>query len=57
MEILEGWQQRARTVGFFDSDYQLSQAWKAEWESLNGDQVAARAQAVVEMLEPLRGPT
>ncbi|HSQ54386.1 MAG TPA: hypothetical protein VLM40_01470 [Gemmata sp.] len=49
------WQERALTVGFFDEGYQASQMWKAEWESLNGDQVAARARAVVEMVEPLRG--
>ncbi len=57
MEILEAWQHRARTVGFFDDDYQSSQLWKADWESHNGDAVAYRAQAAVAMLEPLRGPT
>jgi hypothetical protein len=56
MEILEGWQHRARSVGYFDSDYQATQMWKSEWEAINGDQIAARARAVVEMLEPLRGP-
>ena len=56
MEILETWQERARYVGYFDEDYQASQMWKADWESVNGDRVAARARAAVEMLEPLRGP-
>jgi hypothetical protein len=56
MEILEGWQRRALGVGFFDEDYQSSQMWKAEWESADGDRVAARARATIEMLEPLRGP-
>jgi hypothetical protein len=56
MEILEGWQRRALGVGFFDEDYQSSQMWKAEWEAANGDRVAARARATIEMLEPLRGP-
>jgi hypothetical protein len=56
MEILEGWQERARYVGYFDDDYQASQMWKADWEAVNGDRVAARARATVEMLEPLRGP-
>ena len=55
MGLLAEWQERALTVGFFDEGYQASQMWKAEWESLNGDQVAARARAVVEMVEPLRG--
>ena len=57
MEILETWQDRARYVGFFDDDYQASQMWKADWEAVNGDRVAVRARAAVEMLEPLRGPT
>jgi hypothetical protein len=56
METLEAWQERARFIGYFDDDYQASQMWKANWEAANGDRVAARARAAVEMLEPLRGP-
>jgi hypothetical protein len=56
METLERWQQRARTVGYFDGDYLATQMWKAEWEESNGDRIAARARAVIEMLEPLRVP-
>ncbi|QJW99322.1 hypothetical protein [Frigoriglobus tundricola] len=56
METLEEWQARARSVGYFDEDYQAAQMWKAEWETTQGDRVAARARAAVEMLEPLRGP-
>ena len=56
METLEAWQERARYVGYFDEDYQASQMWKADWEAVNGDRVAVRARAAVEMLEPLRGP-
>ena len=56
MEILEGWQQRALYVGFFDDGYQASQMWKQDWEAVTGDRVAARARAAVEMIEPLRGP-
>jgi hypothetical protein len=56
MEALDGWQQRALGVGYFDEGYQASQMWKQDWEALNGDRVAARARVVVEMLEPLRGP-
>lgn len=55
MEVLEDWQARARSVGYFDDGYQASQLWKAEWEAVGGDRVAARARATVEMLEPLRG--
>ena len=56
MEILETWQDRARYVGYFDEDYQSSQMWKSDWEAVNGDRVAVRARAAVEMLDPLRGP-
>ena len=56
METLEAWQARARNVGYFDEGYQASQMWKADWEAVNGDRVAVRARAAVEMLEPLRGP-
>ena len=56
MATLETWQQRALGVGYFDEDYQASQMWKSDWELLQGDRVAARARATIEMLEPLRGP-
>jgi hypothetical protein len=57
MEILNDWQQRALGIGYFDEGYQSSQMWKADWEAAHGDRVAARARAVIEMLEPLRGPS
>jgi hypothetical protein len=56
METLEDWQQRARSVGYFDSEYQASQLWKSDWEASDGDRVALQARTVVEMLEPLRNP-
>jgi len=56
MDVLEGWQNRARSVGYFDEDYAATQMWKLDWEAVDGDRVAARAKAAVEMLEPLRGP-
>jgi hypothetical protein len=54
MAALAGWQQRARTVGYFDEGYAASQLWKQDWEAANGDAVAARAHAAVEQLEPFR---
>jgi len=57
MAVLEAWQRRALGVGYFDEDYQASQMWKSEWEAADGDRVAARAHATIEMLEPLRGPS
>ncbi len=56
MELLDGWQQQAVNIGYFDEGYQASQMWKADWEAANGSRVATRARATVEMLEPLRGP-
>jgi hypothetical protein len=57
MEVLEAWQNHARTVGYFDDDYQATQMWKAEWEALHGDLIVSRARAVIQMLEPLGGAT
>jgi len=56
MAMLEGWQQQAVNIGYFDEGYQASQMWKTDWEAANGNRVAARARTTVEMLEPLRGP-
>lgn len=57
MEVLNGWQQRALYVGYFDEDYQASQMWKQDWEAAEGDRIANFARVAVAMLEPLRGPT
>jgi hypothetical protein len=56
MDTLDNWQQQSLNVGYFDEGYQASQMWKADWEAVNGNRVAARARTTVEMLEPLRGP-
>jgi hypothetical protein len=55
MELLREWQSRARVVAFFDDDYAASQLWKSEWEAVQGDRLAERAQAIIARLEPLRG--
>lgn len=54
MDTLAQWQERARSVGYFDDGYAASQLWKQDWEAADGDRVAARARAAVESLEPLR---
>jgi hypothetical protein len=54
VETLQRWDRKARSVGYFDEDYPASQVWKADWEAARGDEVAARAHRVLEMLEPLR---
>jgi hypothetical protein len=54
MVMLEAWQAQARTVGYFDDGYAASQLWKEDWERLDGDRIAERARAAVQMIEPLR---
>lgn len=54
MERLQAWDRRARSVGYFDDEYQASQLWKEEWEAARGDALTAAARAVIEQLEPLR---
>jgi hypothetical protein len=57
MAVLESWQERARSIGYFDDDYAASQMWKEDWETLAGDRIAERARAAVQLIEPLRtGP-
>jgi hypothetical protein len=54
LDVLQRWDRKARSVGFFDEDYAASQLWKADWEAARGDELAARAKAVLDKLEPLR---
>jgi hypothetical protein len=54
LESLQRWERKARSVGYFDENYQASQLWKADWEAARGDDVAALAHRVLEQLEPLR---
>lgn len=53
-ERLRQWEQRARTRGFMDDDYAACKFWLAEWERYDGDRIVARAEKVLQMLEPLR---
>jgi hypothetical protein len=54
IDRLQRWERRARTSGYFDEDYAIGQLWKADWERADGDAVAARAQALLRQIEPLR---
>jgi hypothetical protein len=47
------WEQRARGVGYLDEGYAASQLWKRDWERCQGDELHARAQALIRQLEPL----
>lgn len=53
VETLRNWERQARTVGYFDEGYAASQAWKADWEAARGDEIANRAHAILEQIEPL----
>ncbi len=54
LERLQTWERRARSVGYFDEGYAASQLWKADWEQVQGDVLTARAQAIVQQLDPMR---
>ena len=54
MQTLQAWDRRSRSVGYFDEDYPASQLWKEDWEAARGDEVTAKAQRVLDQLEPLR---
>ncbi|MEO2090024.1 MAG: hypothetical protein ABGY75_11075, partial [Gemmataceae bacterium] len=54
MDTLQAWDRRARSVGYFDDEYQASQVWKQDWESANGEGLTATARRLIELLEPLR---
>src|SRR5262249_58512971 len=43
LDRLQRWERKARGVGFLDEGYAASQVWKADWEQLGGDELAARA--------------
>ncbi len=53
LERLQRWERKARGVGFLDEGYAASQVWKADWEEVGGDELAARAAALVRLVEPL----
>ncbi len=54
MATLQGWDRKARGVGYWDDDYQASQLWKGDWERAGGDRLTATAHRILEQLEPLR---
>jgi hypothetical protein len=53
LDRLQRWERRSRSVGYLDEGYAASQLWKADWERLGGDELAARAAALVRQVEPL----
>jgi hypothetical protein len=51
---LQGWEQQARAVGYFDENYAACQLYKADWERFQGEVLGARAQQLTQQIEPLR---
>jgi hypothetical protein len=54
LDRLQGWERRARGIGYFDEGYAASQLWKADWEQVQGDLLVERAHAIVQQLDPMR---
>lgn len=50
---LRTWDREARAVGYFDDGYAAAQLGKADWEARDGDDLAARADALRRELDPL----
>jgi FtsH ternary system domain X6 len=53
VERFRDWERQARSVGYFDEGYQASQLTKEAWERYGGDGLHARAQAIIQELDPL----
>lgn len=53
LAALQRWDRAARAVGYWDEGYEASQVWKADWEAARGDELAARARALLDQLDPL----
>jgi hypothetical protein len=48
---LVGWQAEARTVGYFDDQYEAAQLWKSDWEAYNGDNLAVAARELLDQTQ------
>jgi hypothetical protein len=51
---LRDWERRARTIGYLDEGYSVAQLWLADWERLDGDALAERAERLMTEIEPLK---
>jgi hypothetical protein len=48
------WMANFRTIGYFDDAYAVAQIALADWEAINGEQLAAAARQSVSAIEPLK---
>lgn len=53
-ERFQRWERRARGVGYFDEGYAAGQLTKTDWERAGGDDLLARAQAILRATDPMR---
>ncbi|MGL4461057.1 MAG: hypothetical protein ACRC1K_02815 [Planctomycetia bacterium] len=53
VERLGRWQAEARGVGYWDEGYTVAQAWKTDWEAVDGDGLHRRAAEFRRDAEPL----
>ncbi|MCR9201555.1 MAG: hypothetical protein NXI04_23170 [Planctomycetaceae bacterium] len=54
---LHEWNQQARSVGFYDEDYESGQFWKSCWEHYQGDEMHRRASQIAQNLNPVKAIT
>lgn len=48
LKRFDAWNDAARSIGFYDEEYETSQLWKSDWERWNGDAVVRQAREVVQ---------
>ena len=54
LDRLAGWARWARGVWRFDDEFAVAQLYLSDWEQYQGDDLVARAQAIVRNLDPMR---
>jgi hypothetical protein len=54
LDRLKRWEALARGVGYLDEGYAASQLWKSDWERYQGDVLHARAQALIQQVNPMQ---
>ena len=54
LETMHDWDRQARSIGYFDEEYQASQLWKDDWEQADGDDAVQHVRHLLEQLEPLQ---
>lgn len=53
LDRFQKWEQRARSVGYFDEGYAAAQLCKDDWEEQHGEVTVNRARAILREVDPL----